>query len=636
MKRPMSTQTLRIDSPVVLDSTPLMNATSSRATLLLVLSCGAVWALASPGSASAAACMPVDGTTSWVSAVDGDWSDSAKWSNGTPSADCTAVITVAGDYTVTMNGGNAKGITLGGASGTQTLAVVGSTNAGNPHTSELIPSFGGNPFTIGTHGVLQLTSSGSNPGPAIVGGNIVSSGLIRTDAGSPGASTFRDIRANVTNNAGGTIAFHTDVSTCNCSPNHVWVNNGSFTTDAGTSATFNATGNGVSFTQSGGTFVNNGQITISGGLTHTGGDMTGNPIKVCGDLNAPGPGSASFEYPPCGGKITGDIGANDTVRLNNTGAGQLHVDSVDFTNHGTLTLDGGPGDKYLVNNHLITNAGTLNLLPGGTSIIQSRLINLGTVNIPVGAAAVFDRTIDQNGGILDDEGSLHASGAVTVAGGTLQGAGAFSADAGITNSGGTVHPGASPGILAITGNYTQTSGGTLAIDVVGTTPGSGYSQLAVSGNASLGGSLKVTTATPQVGDLRILTAKARTGEFSPVSFIGQSDAVVYDATGVTLTAAASTAPTVDLTKKPKSKVKTRKAKAKVSIKFTSEAGATFTCQVDRKAAKPCTSPFTAKLKAARGKGKKHKITILATDASGSSSAPLTVKIKVIRKGHKRS
>ena len=57
-----------------------------------------------------------------------------------------------------------------------------------------------------------------------------------------------------------------------------------------------------------------------------------------------------------------------------------------------------------------------------------------------------------------------------------------------------MNPGAvgSAGILRITGNYTQSSGGTLKVEVGGTTPGSGYDQLAVSGAATLGGTLNVS------------------------------------------------------------------------------------------------------------------------------------------------
>ncbi|MEA2422329.1 MAG: hypothetical protein QOF55_1428, partial [Thermoleophilaceae bacterium] len=131
---------------------------------------------------------------------------------------------------------------------------------------------------------------------------------------------------------------------------------------------------------------------------------------------------------------------------------------------------------------------------------------------------------------------------LSVGGGTLRGGGTVVAPSGVSNSGGTVHPGHSPGTLSITGDYTQTSGGTLAVDVTGTTAGTGYSQLAVSGTATLAGALAVTTSSPQTGTLKIVSAGALTGTFSPVSFTGQTDSVGYDATSVTLSATVSPPP----------------------------------------------------------------------------------------------
>jgi hypothetical protein len=57
---------------------------------------------------------------------------------------------------------------------------------------------------------------------------------------------------------------------------------------------------------------------------------------------------------------------------------------------------------------------------------------------------------------------------------------------------GTVSPGNSPGILTINGNYTQTSSGTLLIQINGHTLGTEYSQLKVTGTATLGGNLGVS------------------------------------------------------------------------------------------------------------------------------------------------
>jgi hypothetical protein len=211
------------------------------------------------------------------------------------------------------------------------------------------------------------------------------------------------------------------------------------------------------------------------------------------------------------------------------------------------------------NPNVLTNDGTLNFT--GTNVAMT-LVNNGTTNVlaATGLSTNFNTPITQAAGSLNVPGSLNApslsmtGGSTTVdgtlnvtnnlplTGGTLQGAGTVIDPSGVTNSGGTVHPGHSPGILSITGDYTQASGGTLALDVAGASPGTGYSRLAVSGNASLAGTLDVTTQAPQTGAPRVLTASAVSGTFSPVNFTGQTDAVVYDATGVQLNATAPPPP----------------------------------------------------------------------------------------------
>jgi hypothetical protein len=92
-------------------------------------------------------------------------------------------------------------------------------------------------------------------------------------------------------------------------------------------------------------------------------------------------------------------------------------------------------------------------------------------------------------------------------------------------------------------------------------------------------------------------------------------------------------PQTNITKGPKRKVKTKrgKKKAKVKFKFTSnEPTASFTCQLDKKPAKQCTSPHKPKVK----KGK-HKMTIVGTNFLGEAGAAATDKFKVVRTKRKR-
>jgi hypothetical protein len=88
------------------------------------------------------------------------------------------------------------------------------------------------------------------------------------------------------------------------------------------------------------------------------------------------------------------------------------------------------------------------------------------------------------------------------------------------------------------------------------------------------------------------------------------------------TQAACPAPDTTVTKQPKKK----STKRKVTIVFSSVAGATFTCTLDKKPAKPCTSPFKARVKPG-----KHAVVITATSPIGVVEAvPATVKFKVVK------
>jgi hypothetical protein len=124
----------------------------------------------------------------------------------------------------------------------------------------------------------------------------------------------------------------------------------------------------------------------------------------------------------------------------------------------------------------------------------------------------------QTAGVTRVDGTLAvtpSSATIQIQGGVLQGSGTISNN--VSNSG-TVAPGDSPGTLQISGNYTQTSAGTLQIEIGGTTAGTQYDQLHVSGAASLNGALQVVLVngfSPASGDsFDILDWGTLSGKFS--------------------------------------------------------------------------------------------------------------------------
>ena len=111
----------------------------------------------------------------------------------------------------------------------------------------------------------------------------------------------------------------------------------------------------------------------------------------------------------------------------------------------------------------------------------------------------FDGQVDLMGSALSLSGNTQLNhsvvdtvggGSVTLLSGDITGEGTFSSA--VNNQSATVAPGNSPGVLTIDGDYTQGSGGTLAIEIAGSTPGEQHDRLVVSGQAHLAGTLDVT------------------------------------------------------------------------------------------------------------------------------------------------
>jgi hypothetical protein len=197
---------------------------------------------------------------------------------------------------------------------------------------------------------------------------------------------------------------------------------------------------------------------------------------------------------------------------------------------GTFTAAGvapNAGPKYGF------GADALVLTGGTTSVASGDTLESGPLRV--------------QGGVLEDDGTVGEAmvlgstelAPTTLTGGMLSGRGTVAGA--LTNSGGTVAPGDAPGRLTVAGNYTQESGGTLAVGIAGPTPGTEFDQLLVGGEASLAGALSVTDEggyEPPLGQtFKIISgASTRSGSFSSVG--GPSAGifgVAYEPDGVTLT-----------------------------------------------------------------------------------------------------
>jgi hypothetical protein len=116
-------------------------------------------------------------------------------------------------------------------------------------------------------------------------------------------------------------------------------------------------------------------------------------------------------------------------------------------------------------------------------------------------------------------GTVSANSPLQILGGILGGSGTVLAN--VTSSG-LVSPGASPGLLTISGNYTQAVSGTLTIELAGVSPGSSYDRLAVTGTAALAGTLNLTLTNgfypAPNAEFVFLTAGARIGNFGTFNY----------------------------------------------------------------------------------------------------------------------
>ena len=163
---------------------------------------------------------------------------------------------------------------------------------------------------------------------------------------------------------------------------------------------------------------------------------------------------------------------------------------------GDETTAGGAGNFLTVrNNSSLTVGGTLKVWTGNGLFVES-------------GATVEANVIDNSVGIFNLDG------------GTLL-ADEFIGDLQIT-AGSTVSPGHSPGLLSVSGDYTQNALGTLLIEIDGLIAATEYDVLDVAGTASLDGTLQIDLGfNAQLGDsFDILMAETIEGQFSSIEMLG--------------------------------------------------------------------------------------------------------------------
>jgi uncharacterized repeat protein (TIGR01451 family) len=168
-----------------------------------------------------------------------------------------------------------------------------------------------------------------------------------------------------------------------------------------------------------------------------------------------------------------------------------------------------------VSGPLIDNQGTFEKSAGsGTTNIGPPFTNSGGTTSALSGIMGFSSYTQSSGTTTLGPGGISVATPMAINGGTLNGAGTITGN--VNNSGGNVSPGSSPGTIAITGNYTQGSAGSMLIELAGTSAGQ-FDRINVTGTVTLAGTLNVTllSFTPANGNTWApLTFASRTGDFT--------------------------------------------------------------------------------------------------------------------------
>ncbi|MBI2753527.1 MAG: filamentous hemagglutinin N-terminal domain-containing protein [Betaproteobacteria bacterium] len=383
----------------------------------------------------------------------------------------SGTLTVMAGGTITQTGPIVQAAGAGVASFETTGAgsAITLSNAGNDFTG---------PVSTDTTGAVTITDANS---------------VIIEGGGGGGGITA----ASYTLNANGTVSQSATftgtapaVVVINAGSGPVLLNDPANNLSGNLSVAVNTSG-AASFVNTNAAGINLAASSVGGALSLT----SGGPITQTGALTV-------------GGASTLSAGSNPITLTNTgndfTGAVGLTGSNVAITDANAITIGSSSvGGSFDITATSVLFSGGLSVnnysFTGGTYTLSSGTYNLGGTTTVAGPATVVASggTINASGGTINVSGVLDSGtsslsvGTLNVLlGGTLSGTGTIIGN--VSNSAGTVSPGASPGILTISGNYVQGPSGVLDMQIGGTTAGTQYDQLIVTGSVSLDGTLNTT------------------------------------------------------------------------------------------------------------------------------------------------
>ncbi len=324
---------------------------------------------------------------------------------------------------------------------------------------------GGGSLTKTGAGTLTLSGTGTNTGSTTVnGGTLVLSG----------GNAIADGAAALTVNAGGTLEIAQSETIGQLTTNGT----GKVVLDTGTTLTVGTGGFHDDISGAGNLVITGNSVGLFHSTSYTGTTT----IRTGAYLNLAATG--------------GTLSSATAVTIEGTGI----LEVANATTIGSLA--GSSSTSQITLNAVLTIGGdnsSTSYSGSLRSFSSGNLTKIGTGTLTLsGDGSGYNGTTTINGGTLLVDGSFGTASSTTIAnGGTLGGHGTIGSVS--VGSGGTLAPGNSPGILH-TGNLSFLSGSTAKIELNGTTVGTQYDQLAVTGTVSLNGTLTVSLGyTPTVG-----------------------------------------------------------------------------------------------------------------------------------------
>jgi len=429
-----------------------------------------------------------------------------NWTGGTMTGSGRTIIPIGGTLTITGGSVSLTGGRILDNAGT-TLWNSGSIQAA---TATVITNRPGALFQVQSAAAIT---------PGAGGGRFDNAGTFRKTAG--GTTTVNNLVSfnnySTVELQSGTLAFAgvglNDGTMDLAAATTLNLTGGTFTSSAGASIT-----GAANLTVSGGTANLAGLVNLSGNHTFSGGaaNLTGNYICTNNTVTV-AVGTANFSGT---GTVTPAVLNLSSATL--SGSQLVTVLSQMIWSGGTMTGVGrtvmspgatlnitGAATKTLSGGRILDNGGTTLWTAGNIQAATATIItNRAGALFQVQSAAGI--TPGAGGGRFDNAGTFRKTSA-----------GTNSIDALVRfNNYGTVELQA--GILAANGGYTSTTNALLHCAISGTTAGTGYGRLQVSGVVTLNGALSVALTNgfvPTTNDtFTVLTAGTRNGTFASFSY----------------------------------------------------------------------------------------------------------------------